>query len=192
MAKLKISILGLYNFDNTLFDELTMPAVIIDPDNLPNPFYTPNKDVLVNLILEKSADFPALYPDVDFMKFMIGVWSNNTAYMKQTLWNTLNAKFNPIENYDRHSQITRTANSTSGGTVTGSQTAFNSDSFKDTGKTTSSESSSGGESVTDYTHGNIGVRSGQELVAQSREMGMFKWYDIISDDFINKFCVQIY
>ena len=192
MAKLKISILGLYNFDNTLFDNLTMPVVIIDPDNLPNPFYTPNKEVLVNLILEKSADFPALYPDVDFMKFMIGVWSTNTAYMKQTLWNTLNAKFNPIENYDRHSQITRTANSTSGGTVTGSQTAFNSDTFKDTGKTTSSESASGGESVTDYTHGNIGVRSGQELVAQSREMGMFKWYDIISDDFINKFCVQIY
>ena len=193
MAMYKISLLGLYTYDNTLFDQLYIPSIFpAVPGDMPFHYYTPNKDTLVNLILEKAADFPALYPNVDFMKFMCGVWSKNCEYMMCTLWETMNAKFNPIENYDRHSTITRKANSSAGGTVTGSQTAFNSDTFKDTGKSVSSQTSSGGESVEDYTHGNIGVRSGQELVAQSREMALFKWYDIVSDDFISKFCVQIY
>lgn len=193
MAMYKISLLGLYTYDNTLFDQLYIPSIFpAVPGDTPFHYYTPNKDTLVNLILEKAADFPALYPNVDFMKFMCGVWSKNCEYMMCTLWETMNAKFNPIENYDRHSTITRSASSTSGGTVTGAQTAFNSDTFKDTGKSTSSQTAGGSETVTDYTHGNIGVRSGQELVAQSREMALFKWYDIVSDDFISKFCVQIY
>lgn len=192
MAMYKVSLLGLYNFDNTLFEQITMPSVVLTPGEAPQVVYIPDKDTLISLILEKSADFPALYPDWDFMHFMCGVWSKNCAYMMQTLWQTLNAKFNPIENYDRHSSITRETSAQSGGTVVGAQTAFNSDTFKDTGKSTSTDSATGTETVTDYTHGNIGVRSGQELQAQSREMAMFKWYDIVSDDFINKFCVQIY
>ena len=192
MAMYKVSLLGLYNFDNALFEQITMPSVVLSPGDTPQVVYIPDKDTLISLILEKSADFPALYPDWDFMHFMCGVWSKNCAYMMQTLWDTLNAKFNPIENYDRHSSITRDTTAQSGGTVVGAQTAFNSDVFKDKGKSTSSDTATGRETVTDYTHGNIGVRSGQELQAQSREMAMFKWYDIVSDDFINKFCVQIY
>lgn len=192
MAMYKVSLLGLYNFNNTLFEQITMPSVVLSPGDTPQVVYIPDKDTLISLILEKSADFPALYPDWDFMHFMCGVWSKNCAYMMQTLWDTLNAKFNPIENYDRRSSITRETSAQSDGTVVGSQTAFNSDTFKDTGKSTSSDNATGTETVTDYTHGNIGVRSGQELQAQSREMAMFKWYDIVSDDFINKFCVQIY
>lgn len=192
MAMYKVSLLGLYNFNNTLFEQITMPSVVLSPGDTPQVVYIPDKDTLISLILEKSADFPALYPDWDFMHFMCGVWSKNCAYMMQTLWDTLNAKFNPIENYDRRSSITRETSAQSDGTVVGSQTAFNSDTFKDTGKSTSSDNATGTETVTDYTHGNIGVRSGQELQAQSREMALFKWYDIVSDDFINKFCVQIY
>lgn len=192
MAMYKVSLLGLYNFNNALFEQITMPSVVLSPGDTPQVVYIPDKDTLISLILEKSADFPALYPDWDFMHFMCGVWSKNCAYMMQTLWDTLNAKFNPIENYDRRSSITRETSAQSDGTVVGSQTAFNSDTFKDTGKSTSSDNATGTETVTDYTHGNIGVRSGQELQAQSREMALFKWYDIVSDDFINKFCVQIY
>ena len=193
MAMYKVSLLGLYNFDNSLFEQITMPvAVIPTPGETPQAFYSPDKDTLISLILEKSAEFPALYPDWDFMHFMCGVWSKNCAYMMQTLWDQRNANVNPIENYDRHSTITRSSQSNAGGTVVAAQTAFNSDSFKDTGKSTSNETAGGTETVTDYTHGNIGVRSGQELQAQTREMAIFKWYDIVSDDFINKFCVQIY
>lgn len=191
MALWKISLLGLYQYDNTLFDQLVIPNMPA-PNPAPDYVYTPDKDTLVNLILEKSADFPCIYPDCDFMKFMAGVWSKNCEYMMVTLWQTINAKFNPLENYDRHSQISRSSSSMAGGSVTGAQTAFNSDQFKNTSRSISTDNASGSETVTDHTHGNIGVRSGQELVAQSRDMAIFKWYDVVSDDFINKFCVQIY
>ena len=187
----KISLLGLYNYDNSLFDNLSIPTMTI-PSPPPAVVYTPDRDTLISIILEKSADFCAIYPDWDFMKFMIGVWSKNTAYMMATLWNTMNAKFNPMENFDKTSSISRSSSSNAGGTVTNSQTAFNSDSFKNTGKSESSETAGGTETITESTHGNIGVRSGQELIEQSRNIAMFKWYDVVSDDFINKFCIQLY
>lgn len=191
MALYRISLLGLYQYDDTLFNQLVIPTMPTpDPDL--DYTYTPDRDTLINLILEKAADFSALYPDWDFMHFMCGVWSKNCEYMMVTLWQTINAKFNPLENYDRHSQISRSSMSSAGGSVTGAQTAFNSDQFKNTNRSMSTDSASGTETVTDHTHGNIGVRSGQELVAQSREMALFKWYDVVSDDFISKFCVQIY
>ena len=192
MAMYKISILGLYNYDNTLFEKLTMPVITIDPDTLPNPFWTPNKDTLVATILEKSADFPCLYPNFEFMKYMVGVWSANCAYMMQKLFETLNYKYNPIHNYDRASTITRTTSTSAGGTVTAASTSFNSDTFKDTGKSTNTETAGGTESVTENVSGNIGVMSTQDMIERQRGVAEFKWYDVVAQDFINKFCVQIY
>lgn len=191
MPMYKISLCGLYQYSDTLFDNLEMPTFTI-PSDPPAHVFLVDKDTLISIILEKSSDFPVLYPDFDFMKFMIGVWSKNTAYMMQTLYDTINAKYNPMENYDRTSIITREGSNTGTGTSVNSQTSFNSDAFKDTGKTTSNASDTVKETVTDRAHGNIGVRSGQELIQQSRDIAAFKWYDIVAQDFINKFCVQIF
>ena len=191
MSLCKITLLGLYEFDNDLFVNLTMPTITVPADHDP-VVVLPSKDTLVSVILEKSADFPALYPDVDFMKFMIGVWAKNCEYMMRKLWETQMYNYNPIYNYDKTGSISRTSSASSGGTVTGSQTAFNTDSFKDTGKTVSSDSASGSETITESAAGNIGVTSTMQLLQEQRELSMFKWYDIVSDDFINKFCVQIY
>lgn len=193
MPMYKITLIGLYNYSNTLFDKLTMPSFVVPaPADTPPVVYIPNKDTLVSTILEKSGDFPALYPDFDFMRFMIGVWSKNCAYMMQTLWDTMNQKYKMLDNYDRTSSISRSASSSGSGSATSSQTAFNSDSFKNTGKTESIDSSSGSETITENVRGNIGVTSSMQLLQQQREIAMFKWYDIVADDFINKFCVQVY
>lgn len=191
MPMLKISILGLYQYNDKLFDKLTFPA-ISNPTDEPLVFTQPDKETLIALILEKSADFPALYPDWDFMSYMIGVWSKNCAYMMEKLWIQQFFKYNPIHNYDRKGTVTRTTNASSGGTVVGAQTAFNSDAFKDTGKSTTQDSAQGTETVTENLSGNIGVMSTQEMLTKERDVAMFKWYDIVSNDFINKFCVQIY
>lgn len=191
MALYKISLLGLYQYNDKLFDNLELPP-ITNPTDKPMTFTYPDKDVLISVILEKSAEFPALYPDWDFMSYMIGVWSKNCAYMMQKLWTQMLFTYNPIHNYDRNGTITRTTSATSGGTVVGAQTAFNSDTFKDTGKSTSNDSASGSETVTEKLSGNIGVMSTQEMLTREREVAMFKWYDVVAQDFINKFCVQIY
>ena len=48
MSSAKITLLGQYNYDNTLFDDLTFPAGI-------------NKQTAVDEILLKAADFEVLY-----------------------------------------------------------------------------------------------------------------------------------
>ena len=210
MARYKITLIGLYTYSPALFEQLEVP------DNDPTKTYNIDRDTLIANILERGGDFPVLYPNWDFMRYMIGVWSKNCAYMFKTLLDTMNADFNPIENYDRHSEITRQGSGTSSNTSAGessnsstgqdvnSQTAFNSDTFKDarrstttgsgtsTDNATSQSSGSTIETVQEYIHGNIGVRSGQELVEQSRNMAMFKIYDVIANDFINRFCIKIY
>lgn len=191
MAKYKMTLMGLYQYSNTLFDQLVFPVWSV-PSQPSVVQFTPDKDTLIAVILEKGGDFPILYPNFEFMQYMIGVWSTNTAYMMEKLYQTQNYRYNAIHNYDRTGKITRNSSSNRGGIVTGSQTAFNSDSFKDTGKSTSVENGSGSETVEETVSGNIGVTSTQQMLQQERDLAYFKWYDIIADDFINKFCIQIF
>lgn len=210
MGKYKVTLTGLYSYSNALFELMELPPVDASKT------YNIDRETLISNILERGGDFPVLYPNWDFMKYMIGVWSKNCQYMFNTLLDTMNAEFNPMENYDRTSDITRSGSDTSSltsgsnststgnGQVVNSQTSFNSDSFKDASKDTSNNSSSvsdtstnegtstSNEVISERVHGNIGVRSGQELIEQSRNIAMFKLYDIITDDFINRFCIQLY
>ena len=129
-------------------------------------------------------------------------------------------EYNPIENFDRYENISRsitssaTGSSTSSGSVseqsngtsTGSQTAFNSDSFKDTNKNTSQgsgstttqgsdsaqQSGTGTETVSTHLHGNIGVTTAQQMIAGFREISNFSVYDFIVQSFKDRFCVQVY
>ena len=190
MAMLKISLLGLYTYSDTLFDNLTMPTVKVP--SVPGLPVSPDKDTLIATILEKSSDFPVLYPNFDFMKFMVGVWSNNCQYMMKNLWESMGYDYKPIDNYDRNSTISRTTSTNASGTSVGSSTAFNSDTFKDTGKTTDSSSAGGTETVTEHTYGNIGVTTAMTMLSEQREIVMFHWYEIVAQDFINKFCIQIF
>ena len=179
MAKIKMTIVGLYNYNNELFDNMQLPDGY-------------DKDRLILTILERCGDFALLYPNYDFMKMMIGVWSQNCRYMFQTLLDTVTAEYNPVENYDRYSEITRVGKNVASGSTTDSQTSFNSDSFKDTGKQISSGSDDVNETVSDHTHGNIGIRSAQELLVQSRELAMFNLYETIAGDFGRKVCIELY
>lgn len=179
MSKIKLTIVGLYNYNNELFDNMQLPDGY-------------DKDRLILTILERCGDFTVLYPNYDFMKMMIGVWSLNCRYMFQTLLDTVNAKYDPIENYDRYSDITRIGRNTASGTTTDSQTSFNSDTFKDTNQQINTGSDDVNETVSDHTHGNIGIRSAQELLTQSRELAMFDLYETIAKDFSRKFCIELY
>ena len=84
----KLTVLGMYDYDNTLFDNLTLPEGI-------------EKDLAVDQILLRSAEFEALYSDPRFMKFAIGRWGK-THYRTFEKWITvLNKEYEPLWNYDR-------------------------------------------------------------------------------------------
>lgn len=202
-----LSIYGLYTFDNSIFDNLTVPEGM-------------DKDDLVVQILTECSDFALIYPNFEFMKMLIGVWSKKEQKIWKNLYLSENIEYNPIENYDRNESITRIVNTNAEGTSNGTalntsgdngetisgQTAYDSNTFKDTSRvqansnsnsqSVNSESvknnSSGSETVINHTHGNIGVTTAQQMIEGFREVSKFCTYDYIVQSFKDRFCVQVY
>ena len=202
-----LSILGLYEYNEGIFDNLELPEGV-------------DRDILIPEICTECSDFALLYPDYDFMRMLIGVWSKKEARIWAAMQESTELEYNPIENYDRQESIQRSITSSStgsstgsssvteqnSGTSTGSQTAFNSDNFKDTNKSTSQgsgstttqgsdsaqQSGTGTETVTSRVHGNIGVVTSQQMIASFREISNFSVYDFIVQSFKDRFCVQVY
>ena len=202
-----LSIYGLYTYDNSIFANLTVPNGM-------------SKDDLVVQILTECSDFALIYPNFDFMKMLIGVWSNKEQKIWENLYMSENIEYNPIENYDRQESITRIVNTNAEGTSNGTalntsgdngettsgQTAYDSNTFKDTSRVqansnsnsqsvnneTVKNNSSGSETVINHTHGNIGVTTAQQMIEGFREVSKFCTYDYIVQSFKDRFCVQVY
>lgn len=179
MARIKLTVVGLYNYNEHLFDRMLLPDGV-------------DRDYLVQNILERAGDMPLLYPNYDFMESMINVWAHNELDIWIRLENTTKLEYNPIENYNRTDEINRDVSSTGNSTGISAQTAFNSDTFKDTGKSTGSSSDTGNEQVRSRSYGNIGVTTSQQMIEQEREVAQFCIYDFITQSFIDRFCIEIY
>lgn len=210
-----LSILGLYNYDNTIFDLLSLP------DGL-------DKTTLIKSICEELADMELLYPNPEVMKDLIGVWSVGCQYEWAKLLESMNFEYNPIDNYDRTETRTLTSQGTGSGTDggsdslstskqhtgqeqdTGKVTAFNSGSLTDRNQSTGTSSAtdtetastqygktkqetfSKSDSETIRAHGNIGVTTTMQMIKEQRDIVKFNLYDIITEEFKLRFCVLIY
>lgn len=84
-----LSPMGLYNWDNTLFDLMQIPSAL-------------DKDVLVQNLLAETAELEVLFPNPEVMKNLIGVWSAKQLDVWNRLYNTTQYDYNPIENYNRY------------------------------------------------------------------------------------------
>lgn len=114
--KVLLTVLGLYNWDNTILDgllaALPTPAKI-PSESYPDLFY-PGKEIdaeefTQNLLLETAA-FEVLYTNPDFLKMAVSAWAKKEAEKWQLLYNTQYYKYNPIWNKD--GMITRTETET--------------------------------------------------------------------------------
>lgn len=172
-----LSILGLYNYDSTIFDDLVVP---LDEDN--NPLF--DKDTLVDTICYQNAEISLLYTDPTTMKNMIRLWSNTSQYSWKTLAKTMYLEYNPIWNKD--GTITDTYNTTDTGE--GKVAAYNSSAYepRDYGENKKTGT------VTRVEQGNIGVVTTQAMIEAERSVSEFNIYDAISSDFKNRFCVMVY
>lgn len=91
----KITLTGMYNFDNTLFDELTFPTGI-------------NRDLAISRILNKSEEFELLYSDFDYLKDRIGIWGKIWERTFTKWVDALSVDYNPLYNFDRNEEYTDT------------------------------------------------------------------------------------
>lgn len=203
-----ISIIGLYNWDNTIFDDMALPNSV-------------DRQEIIEDILFTCGDLEILYPDWGIMKRAIKVWSEEELFKWNKIEKLAELDYNPIENYDRmETEITKdnrettaesknTSNSADNGKnkTTNSVTGFNTTTpVTDTVSEYENENKSGGVSVgkgattetgniirNNRTHGNIGVTAPYQMI-----LGDLSVYDsinlnkIIPVDFKLRFCLMVY
>lgn len=127
-----VSILGLLNYDNSIFDDMVVPSVI-------------DKTLLVEDIVENCAELELLYPDVPTMKRIIPNWSARRLPVWTRMGEALAAEYNLLHNYDRTETWTDTREGEKN--VTGSR------SVDRDGDNVHAETSSGTEGRTTTTSG---------------------------------------
>lgn len=87
----KITMIGLYNYNNALFDEITLPEEI-------------EKNDFINTFLLNYGEFPVIYQNWDIMKFALGVWSKKWYHSIERIIFALTEEYNPLHNFDRYEQ----------------------------------------------------------------------------------------
>lgn len=202
MIPATLSILGLYNYDDTIFDNLVTP--FDDNDNL------------VQNILMECAELEILYPDADFMKFAIGAWSQKQLPIWTKLYNTEKLEYNPLENANRTEETDDTAvinESNSGNnkaTVDGNSTNTR-QVFPFDGNISQpqyiddivphqesdnnySDNRKGKNTFTSIKtiKGSIGVVTPQEMISQERNVSKFSTVNYIIEQFKQRFCIMVY
>jgi hypothetical protein len=94
-----LTVEGLYNYDNTLFDGFNVPEGLV-------------KQIAIDAILLRTRELEILYPDFTYMKNRITIWSNKYQINWKKLYDTTVLEYNPIENYDRMEDWTDTDDET--------------------------------------------------------------------------------
>lgn len=89
MPKGVLSVLGIYQVDQTIFDSMQIPAGM-------------NKDDVIDGIIQDCMELEILYPNPDAFRTMVGIWSRRELPTWNRVYNAELAEYNPIENYDRH------------------------------------------------------------------------------------------
>lgn len=185
MSKPFLTVVGLYAYDNTIFNGLTVP------DGM-------STDDVREKILVDNAELPLIYADADVFRLQLRVWCKTHALSWARMYDALATEYSPLENYDRHEEFTDT------GSDTGSTEAENlrqvggwnnaegwSDSEKNTGSSSDSRSTSNRR--VGRMHGNIGVTTSQQMLESEIDLRVkYNMLQIISDSFRENFCIQIY
>ena len=170
-----LSIMGLYEYDNTLFQGLQVPEGV-------------SKEHVINEILLQCAELEVLYPELNIMKLAITTWSVANQYTWQKLYDTMVVEYNPIWNVDANVTIDR--NTSGSGNATDAVKGFNSNTWAESDKTdTTSEAE---EDVYERRTGNIGVTTTQQMLEQERKIAEFNMISYIAQSFKQRFCLLIY
>ena len=196
-----MSIAGLYEFDETIFDGLVIPP----------PF---EKDKLIGKLLMDLNEVEVLYANPITMKNCITLWSGVNQEQWAKLARLWVEEYNPIYNYDRTEEhhINETEGINRQGSVSGTGTntenhktaAFNmvndpqttdivTDDNTANQTATSSDAIQRNGNNTIRAFGNIGVTTTAQMITGERDLWRnFNFYDLLIEDFKQRFCVMVY
>lgn len=211
-----LSIIGLYNWDEHIFDDMVLPSSLTLSD-------------IVHDILYECGDLEVVYPDADVMRDAIAVWSEEEIFRWNKIQKLASLDYNPIENYDRMEnesiedernrtgEITQTSNQVSQresgntNTIENQVTGYNSntpvtnaknintgtntdtDTTGNSGTGTSTESDKVNHVKQSRIHGNIGVSTPADMMKKELEIyPELNLHRIIPLEFKMRFCLLVY
>jgi hypothetical protein len=159
-----LSPLGLFNWDNTIFDLMQIPEAL-------------DREVLINNLLAQTAELEVLYPNPVVFKNLLGVWSQKNLDVWNRLYATTQYEYNPIENYNRYEEGTEGGSGTTTHSGTDSTTETSTHGGSDT---IAYQTALGGTDVTNTTsktekwiaaYDSLPSGDDDGLVKESREEG---------------------
>lgn len=103
-----ISIISLYNWDNTIFDGLieVLPQTVTDPD-ISITSEPLDGDTLIGNIMFSLGELSIIYNNPETLKFYIGLWAKKNKLIWQKLYDTLYYNYDPLFAKVREYKLTR-------------------------------------------------------------------------------------
>ena len=199
----RLTLMGMLNYDNFILNGLQVPGC--------------TSDMIYETIVMKMGDLYPYYQVPPVLKKLITVWSLQHQMEWKKMYDSLNAEYNPIENYDRQeswednsngvtesmSEFSNTGHSDS--TDTMNKSGFNTDSFvpdsqavgvsnnNNGGKSSGNGKNSNVSTHTGRVHGNVGVTTNQQMIESEIALRTrFNLLDYVCGQFEKTFMVQIY
>lgn len=192
----KITLYGMCRYladsDHPLFEFMELPSGV-------------DKELLIDVLMLQGSDMELMYPDADYCRMFIGIWSKKWYHSIEKWYQAINLEYDPIYNYDRYEKWTEnttgtTTDKSSGSSVGESEekvSAYNSSSYEPSSKSGSSaESSNSGQTDTNLTntregraYGNIGVTTSQQMLESELDINYWNFYEKVADLFLGELCV---
>lgn len=174
-----LSILGLYNYDNTVLDGLTVPAGL-------------DRNTLIEYIFMECADIELLFPDADIMKQLVRAWAVARQHSWERLYESTVQKYNMLHNFDRYEEWRDTGSGNAKGTTGRNKAGYNSADLVHTEEDIAESNTTSSANHNGHLYGNIGVTTPVQMLTGEREL--YKWdvYNEIANEFKARFCVLVY
>ena len=192
----KISILGLYHAEPTLFEDLQLPTYT-DDENVSHDYIS--KDALVNNLLMELAELEVIYPDPEFMKEAIAMWSASRLPVWKRVALVLFEDYDPFVNIKRHEDRTITQTRDLAGSSSSQYNVNAWDDQSENGVQTNTASGSSTDTGTVTTHevfdvaGDSAITDAQDVARNEIELrSAYNLIDYIINDFKKRFCLMVY
>lgn len=184
----KLSLLGLYNWDSTIFDGLKLPSEL-------------NKEELVNNLLMELAELTVLYTDSDFMKKAITSWSTIRYHTWERMAKVLYEDYEPFINIKRDEvrtilqerDLRGTGENNTSTKVNAWETEIPQDSTSSNSDSSTTDTGTVKTTETFHVEGDSAITDAQDVLKKELDVRLqYDMYRIIIEEFKQRFCLLIY
>lgn len=174
------SFLGLYDRDNSIFDEFSVPTQI-------------TKDDLIGYMLFEVAEIDAIYDDPETLKKAIGFWSRSRLHAWQRIADALYKNYDPFINFTRDEHRLSTMTPDGDIITTHDNAAWNETELVTSEKLTRDDNRIVTNEETFHSEGDSALYTPTDVAEKETLLRIrYDIYNIIINEFKNRFCLLVY